>query len=196
MLFQTLDDKGECVGVYTNGELILDSLPAELSKTWSYSPYLKGRNIKYARLYCGGETLATACPEVLRDEWEYISKRLKAYLQSFVAAKVSLSENCFFDLVPRRFLMEYCDIKNQISEHIFETRVEPENYGFLSDLQELVSEISSQPLNLEPTLLDRANPRGRRLWQKLLPTQINLLNIIFLARKLVALALSMVVSQY
>ena len=167
MLFQTLDDKGECVGVYSDGVLHTKSLPDGLTKTWSYAPYLKNMDVKYARLFCHGATLEEVCPEELKPEWAYISNRLKAYLRSFISAKVSLSENCFFDLVPQRFLLEYCDIKNQISEHVFTNYPEPANYQFLSDLQEVVADISNQPLNLEPTLLDRANPRARRLWQRI-----------------------------
>ena len=173
MIFQTLDDKGECVGVYADGELTMGSLPDGLTKTWSYAPYLKGLDVKYARLYCGGASLQDACPSDLTGEWDYISNRLKAYLRSFINAKVSLDENCFFDLVPHRFLMEYCDIKSQISKHVFDTHDEPANYRFLADLQELTTEIASRPLKIDPSLIDRASPRSRRLWQRMTaqPTQ-------------------------
>ena len=39
MLFQTLDDKSECVGVYSNGELHFKDIPDGLSKTWGYSNF-------------------------------------------------------------------------------------------------------------------------------------------------------------
>jgi len=42
LLFQTLDDKKECVGFYQSGELSFDGeLPTSLSRTWGYSAFLK-----------------------------------------------------------------------------------------------------------------------------------------------------------
>ncbi len=73
MLFQTLDDKKECVGIYTDGKLHFDKIPENLTASWSYSPYLKGQEIQYANLYCEGKTLDEVCPEHLRDEWKEIN---------------------------------------------------------------------------------------------------------------------------
>ena len=41
MYFQTLDDKGECVGVYKNGELHFNNLPEGMERTWKYAEYLE-----------------------------------------------------------------------------------------------------------------------------------------------------------
>ena len=45
MLFQTLDDKRECVGVYCDGVLEFGSIPKNLTKTWSYSNFLEDSDI-------------------------------------------------------------------------------------------------------------------------------------------------------
>ena len=37
MYFQTLDDKGECVGVYKDGKLYFQDLPTGLERTWKYA---------------------------------------------------------------------------------------------------------------------------------------------------------------
>jgi hypothetical protein len=50
MLFQTLDDKNECVAVYINNELKFKEVPKEASKTWEYSQFLKGMDIEYANI--------------------------------------------------------------------------------------------------------------------------------------------------
>ena len=52
VLFQTLDDKTECVGIYTDNSLIFDpdDFPDRLSKTWKYSSYLRGMDVEYASL--------------------------------------------------------------------------------------------------------------------------------------------------
>ncbi len=105
MIFQTLDDKKECVGIYCNNELNFKTIPDDLTKTWSYSPYLKNKNIEYAQIYAQGQKIENVVPDYLKEDWQKISNRMKAFISSFVEAKVSLSENCFFDLTPKNFLI-------------------------------------------------------------------------------------------
>ena len=131
MLFQTLDDKNECVGIFAEGELYFDTLPEGLTGTWRYASYLEDQDVEYASLYCLGKDLAEVCPESLQPRFEKITSELKAFLTSFKESKISLNENCFFDLVPERFLLEYCDVKNKIIEHVFKTYPKPGNYDFL-----------------------------------------------------------------
>ena len=120
MLFQTLDDKSECVGVYANGELEFKQVPSDLTKTWSYSNFLEGLNIDYAQIYCHGKTLDEVCPAHLLEDWERVSNRLKAFIRANNLAKVNLLENCFLILTPERFLKEYCEVKNQICDWVFQ----------------------------------------------------------------------------
>ena len=57
VFFQILDDKSECVGIYKEGNLVFTDLPEDLTHTWSYSGFLKGKNIEYAKIYCQGENI-------------------------------------------------------------------------------------------------------------------------------------------
>jgi hypothetical protein len=147
MLFQTLDDKKNCVAIYT-GENLVKEIPDSLTKTWSYSVFLKGRDIEYAQLYCGGKKLSEVCPEHLKENWDYISDKLKAFNNSFKEAKVDLRQNCFFDLVPEKFLLEFCSIKNEITQHVLSTHERPEQYEFLRRLNELLVDIKYRELNI------------------------------------------------
>ena len=106
MYFQTLDDKSECVGVYKNGNLYFKDLPKELGRTWKYAEYLEKSDVEYASLYCGSRSLNDVCPNHLIDDWQAVEAKLKAFYRSFVLAKVDMNENCFFDLVPKPFLVE------------------------------------------------------------------------------------------
>ena len=153
MLFQALDNKKECVGVYFNGQLLRDSLPADLSRTWNYSEFLRDTDVDYAELYCNGQPINHVCPEELRGSWLAISSRLKSFLRSFIEARVDLNENCFFDLVPQQFLLEYCDLKNQITQHVFDNYPKPENYEFLKELSKMVYQIRYNKLNIQPEAL-------------------------------------------
>jgi hypothetical protein len=148
MLFQTLDDKENCIAVYVDGRLFKE-LPENLSKTWGYSAFLKGRDVDYAELYCGGKKLSEVCPENLKENWEHIKQRLVAFRNSFKEAKVDLRQNCFFDLVPEKFLLEYCFMKNEITNHVLTTYEKPEQYDFLRRFNELLIDIKYRELNID-----------------------------------------------
>ena len=84
MLFQTLDDKNECVGVYFDGDLYFDDqLPEDLDRTWAYAPFLSNREIRYGSIFCAGKSLSDACPTHLREDWEDARNKLKAFHRSF-----------------------------------------------------------------------------------------------------------------
>lgn len=151
MLFQTLDSKQECVGIYKDGVFLFDE-DIKLhdfagTHTWSYAAYLEGRDIEYASLYCG-LSLDRACPAHLRDDWEYVNNRLQAYMRSIIGAKMSLDDVCFYDVVPERFLTDYCYIKDQICNFVFENYPKPKNYDHLLATAKLTHKISHQKINL------------------------------------------------
>ena len=148
MYFQTLDDKSECVGVYTDGRLHFDEVPSGLTRTWKYTGSITDPAVEYAWLYAQGRSLQEVCPEELNERLVASQKRFRAYLKTFEIGKINLREHCFFDLVPESFLMEFCEIKNKITEHIFETCERPENYELISDIQKLLHKIRYQNLNL------------------------------------------------
>lgn len=153
MIFQALDDKKDCVGIYSNNQLVFNKIPEKLTKTWSYSPYLKGKNIDYAQIFVEGKKIEQIVPEHLKEDWEKISNRMKAFIASFVEAKVSLSENCFFELTPKNFLVEYCEVKNKITEHVLNTYTRPNNYEFYRRFNELLVDIRFRDLNLDYELM-------------------------------------------
>jgi len=163
LLFQTLDDKKECVGVYLNDELSFNQdLSEDLTHTWSYSGFLRNRDIEYAKLYCGGATLDMACPEALMERWERSSDKLRALIKSFATACVPLDENCFFDLVPEKFLIEFCQVKNQICEHVFENCEKPKNYDYLVSLSEIIEDMKYRKLNINQKNLSMFKPDHRK----------------------------------
>ena len=153
MLFQALDNKSECAGVYVDGQLCYNDMPENLSETWSYSNLLKQRkDIEYAYLYCG-KPIEEICPERFRERFDTCTDKLKAFLRSFQISKIDMNDNCFYDMVPPRFLLEYCEIKNKITKHILDNYEKPENYDFLVDLAKVIEEIRYQKLNLNTSNL-------------------------------------------
>ena len=153
MLFQLLDDKINCVGVYADGRITYDDLPDDLTQTWRYSPILKNKDVEYARLRCGGATLNSVCPPNLKGEWDRVSSKMKAFVKAFQTAKINLHDNCFYDLVPESFLLDFCEVKNSITEHVLKTYPKPPDYDFMVELDKMLTEVNLQKLNLDKTAL-------------------------------------------
>ena len=156
--FVTLDDKKECVGIYSDGELHFDAFPENLTKTWKPSLSLNSISAdkaEFAYLYAGGKSLGELCPEELKPQWEKINKRMLAYQSSFKEAKVDTVENCIFDLIPMRYLTELCYLKTEIIKHVFKTQEKPQNYDFMRELCVLLTEIEGQRINLNLASLER-----------------------------------------
>ena len=152
MIFQPLDDKGNCIGIYYDGDILFDSIPSDLSAAWKYSQFLKDNdNIQYAKLYCGGKAPEFFCPDHIRDEFDRSLKKLRAFYKSFKLGRISLNDHCFFDLVPKDFLLEYFDLMNQITEHVISTQEKPKNYDFLLSLTKVMTDISHRKLNINLT---------------------------------------------
>jgi hypothetical protein len=167
VLFQALDNKRECIGVYHAGELYFDELPNNLTKTWSPSG-LEVDNIEYAHIYCGGKNMTEVCPDDLKVRWENLNLKFRSYLTSFKHAKISLHEHCFFDLVPHRFLLEYYNVANKITEHVFENYEKPKNYEFLVELNKFTEQLSRNSLLLDQDALRpfMSKIQARNLWRK------------------------------
>ena len=151
MIFQTLDDKSTCVGVYADGSLFFDDdwkdLP--LSKTWKPTTYLREKDIEYASLYLEGRPVTEVIPEYLEDDWKDVTQRLGAFKRCLEISQISRSENCFYDLVPSRFLMEYCEIKNQITDHVISSLSRPSRYEFYKEVCFLLEEIAQRNITLD-----------------------------------------------
>lgn len=169
MIFQTLDEKRMCPAIYVDGSVHRDSLPEGLTGTWGYSSFLDELDVEYASLYCNGKTIEEICPEDLRPRWDKVSKKLRAFLQSFTEAKINLKQNCFFDLVPESFLVEFCEIKNDITNYVLQNFLRPKNYRFLLSLTKLVDDIKHRNLNLDFSELEKnlVSYRARQFKKKI-----------------------------
>jgi hypothetical protein len=150
-LFQTLDDKAECLGIFCDDRLIFDrdEFPSEISKTWKFASYLRGHDVDYASLYLEGKPLSEVMPQYLKDDWSDVSKQMRSFQRSLQIAQVDLNYTCFYDLVPPRFLVDYCRVKNQITEYVFANHPRPLRYEFYKHVSMLLEDISNRKVNLD-----------------------------------------------
>lgn len=172
MLFQALDEKEKCVGIYSEGQIYKD-LPDEGKETWKYASFLKDLPIEYANIYCEGKDLGEVCPSELKEDYDRIWSKLKAFYKSFAIAKVSLQDHCFFDLVPEGFLKEFCLMKDKITRHVLDTYPRPENYQNMVDITKLTTDIKYQKLNIDLSVLNNelADPRTKDFYRKIHRTE-------------------------
>lgn len=154
MLFQSLDDKKECVGIYANDELTFDNIPQGLSHTWNFSSSVDTNGIQYAKIYAKGKDLSDVCPEHLREDYNKVQKKMLAFYKSFFLSKVSLHEHCFYDLVPKRYLLEYFSIKNEISQWVFDNYEKPVNHDVIVKTMRMTHSIGLQLFNIDKTELN------------------------------------------
>jgi hypothetical protein len=153
--FVAIDDKSECIGYYANGELVFGKEPpADFTRTWKHQPFFTGNNIEYANLFCR-KSIDDACPEHLKQRWTAVCKRMGSFLRSFSEAKISLLENCLYDMVPQYFLMEYFETKCQIIDWVFDNFPKPTDYDHQVNLFHLLTEIKSHPVRLDPGKLSK-----------------------------------------
>ena len=148
MFFQLLDNKLDCAGTYLDGQFIWDKIPDGITRTWSYSDHLFGKDIDYANLLVEGKTIENVCPEFLRERWSTVSKMMKAHFKGCHTAKMDLNDVCFYDLIPQKHLIHYFDIKNEITKWIFDNYEKPQHYTLLKNAQAAIKELKRYPINL------------------------------------------------
>lgn len=161
MIFLTLDNKDWCKGIYQNGELHFDKFPKDMSTTWKYATYLKDLQVEYVYLIANGKSIDQICPEHLLNKWKLQKNKLSAFHTSFVESKISLEENCFFDLVPEQFLLELCETKSQILEDYLKAATKPSNYDLLLETEKVIADISNRKLNLDIEFLKKNTHKNR-----------------------------------
>jgi len=150
LLFQIIDTKNNCPNIFCeSGEVLPLESVLKLTKTWKYNNVLReySGNLDYGFVAAKGTSVSDSCPENLKDEWAKLESRLKAYYKSFAISKVSLEENCFYDLIPYEFTQKYFSIKNEITDFTL-SKVKDENYRFLCRVHEMLQEVSSSDLTL------------------------------------------------
>ena len=148
MLFQLMDNKTDCAGTYVSGQFVWDRIPDGLTKTWSYSDHLFGMNVDYANLLVGGKSINDACPEHLVERWGTANRLFKSHFKALFASKIDLNDVCFYDVVPKRHLQHYFEVKNEITQWIFDNVEKPANYNLLKRVQAAVKELKTHPVNL------------------------------------------------
>ena len=169
MLFQILDDKKDCLGIFAQDKFYYGSLRDSFKQTWDWSPHLTDNDYDYAKLYCGGQTLDQVCPDDLKDRYKIYKNKIGSFIKAISIAKINISDICLFDMIPEYHLLHWCQIKNEICESIFMNYKKPANHKFLSDLSELVYQIKQRPVKIDQNRLyyySKDDYKAKTLWKR------------------------------
>jgi len=168
MIFQILDDKRDCLGLFANGDFYYGHIKRAFEKTWDWSPHLSDDDYEYARIWCGGKSLEEACPKHLADRLEVHKKRVKNFVKAASVAKIKLDDVCLFDIIPKQALIHWCEVKNDVCQYVFDNHIKPANHKFMTDLSRMVYEISNKPIVLNQDLLFKyqtTDYKAKTLWK-------------------------------
>jgi len=165
MLFQTLDNKNGCVAFCCEGQFLAET-EDKFTMTWKQNPTLIGKGLDYAQIYAEGKELDDMCPEHLKNDWLRLQEKMRNFYSSFGVAKLNLDDVCFYDLVPQKFLVEYCNYKDKICKWIFDNCEKPKNHNLMRDIVELTAEIESHRLNLNWSSIKLTNIKSRAILKK------------------------------
>jgi hypothetical protein len=129
------------------------TLSNDLTHTWEYSSLLKDReDIDYASIYCNNSSINEMCPEEYKKEWNEVKRKYRANLISIKEAKINLDKICLYDLIPTKVMKEYAEIKNKISQYVFDNYKKPAHYDLLVKTIKMLNIIESQTLNFDEEL--------------------------------------------
>ena len=167
MIFQIIDNKKECATVYYDGNFCDYSQALSLTKTWAPSEHEFGHSIEYAQIWCAGKSLMQMCPDDLKSRWTYLNNKANSFLKSFKITKINLEHFCLFDVLPSTFLQEFLEVKNQITQHVFQSYEKPDNYDFLCDLIQFLKALEAKDLNIDHNNLDFSSEAVRNSFAKI-----------------------------
>tara|TARA_B100000287_G_C20671768_1_gene793653 strand:+ start:3089 stop:4225 length:1137 start_codon:yes stop_codon:yes gene_type:complete len=153
--------------VYVDGEIKEASEDLNLTRTWFPASNFANERYDCGIIWSMGKTLDDCCPEDLKPYWLALNKKASAFLNSFQKSKINLQDICFYDLMPDWFLLEFFEVKNQITEHVFKEEKKPENHDFLYDLIIFLKVLEKQKLNIDLHNLDMSESAVRKVVQKI-----------------------------
>jgi len=160
MYFEVIDNKVDCFGFYREG--VVEHQPPDISNEhycWTYNPVMKDyTNIQYVSLYMEGKTIDEVCPPELKEDWQHLNQKFKAFFKAFHTAKIDLEKNCFYEMIPMTFLLDYFDMKTKIIKHVVKTYKKPNNYDHMVEIMKVCYDIGKRKLNIDTSILNQKEP--------------------------------------
>lgn len=148
MILQTLDIKDNCKGIFHSGGFLFENLEKLIDQynlAWKHSPLLEDENFKYLYIFLKDRHLSDySCDPDLFVKYE---NKMVAHKKAALSAKVSLEEECFFDLLPRHQLKKWFALRDMALINLYKTVNQPSDYEILHKIHVLTKNISQQDIS-------------------------------------------------
>ena len=153
MILQTLDIKDNCKGIFHNGEFIFDNfhyLLDDYSVAWKHSTMLDDEKFKYLFLYEKSEDLSRYATHP--SAYRRYKDKMHAHKKAALTAKVDLSEQCFFDVLPEHQLTKWFFLRDTALQRLHNTKQQESDYDILHKAHVLTTEINNQDIIFQDNL--------------------------------------------
>ncbi len=150
MILQTLDIKSNCSGIYHDKKFFIDEATDLVNKyclAWKHSPLLDDEKYSYLYLSARSDDLSPYShdPEL----YNICKSKMQSHQKAAIAAKVSLEDECFFDLLPEHQLIKWFEIRKYAMENLHKTVQRKSDYEILHKAHVLTTNISHQDINFQ-----------------------------------------------
>jgi len=150
LILQTLDIKDNCKGIFHRGAFLFEGAEETANRyflAWKHSPMLEDENFRYLFLSLKDDDLSTYSidPEL----YEEYKKKMLAQGKAAATAKIDLTEECFFDLLPEHQLTKWFKMREQALHSLHKSTKREDDYDILHKAHVLTAEVGRQDLMFE-----------------------------------------------
>lgn len=136
-----------------------DVLPSDISCTWNYNSYFGKTNIEIINIYVNGQSSKNFCSSKLLERYTFLLNKFKSFTKLFNERKNFDYNNIRLDeMIPIKFLLDYCMIKEEIAFSVLENHQKPSHYEILSKIIKIIETIKFQQINLDDCLKEKYKP--------------------------------------
>lgn len=148
MILQTLDIKNNCKGIFHQGQFFLEKYEDIIKNStvsWKHSQILNDEQYRYLYLSLRDEDLSTYShdPELFST----YKNKMESHQRAAITAKVSLKDECFFDLIPEHQLTRWFCIRQQALDNLYKATKKDTDYEILHKAHVLTTNISQQDIS-------------------------------------------------
>jgi hypothetical protein len=150
VILQTLDIKNNCKGIFHEGKFLLDAPREKLdlySVAWKHSPMLEDERFQYLYLSLRSDELENYCSD--SELFLEYKRRMSSHMKAAITAKVSLEDECFFDLLPEHQLLKWFSLRQRSLEALHASTRKQNDYDILHKAHVLTSEIAQQDITFQ-----------------------------------------------
>ena len=120
-MIQSLDIKNNCFGIYYKNEFIFDKAKiatamSECPNSWVHSPGTDDTGRSFSFILLRDRSISNYVSEP--ENYKSLCNTLEAQKKAALTAKISLTENCFFDIIPYKQLKKWFSHRQTAIENI------------------------------------------------------------------------------